>query len=100
MYGHQLIATFERVQALGLTDSKKSFSTRWCGKGEDLLRDYTRRDGATARVSPCTVARLRERLAEAAGLLPADLAAQVRDIDAAIERDLRVADLLGRRSFL
>lgn len=100
MYGSQLLNTFERIQALGLTDSWKSFSIRWCGKGEDLLRDYARRGGATARVSPRTVVRLRERLAEAASLLPADLAAQVQEIDAGIERDLRVADLLGRRSAL
>ncbi|PXW67127.1 hypothetical protein [Methylobacterium sp. B4] len=97
MYGHQLIATFERIRALGLTDSAQSFSTRWCGRGEDLLRDYTRRDGATARVSSETVGRIRARLAEAAKLLPADVAAQVYEIDASIERDLYVADLLGRR---
>lgn len=98
MYGHQLLMTFERIQAIGLTDSWQSFSVRWCGRGEDLCRDYARRDGATARVSPSTVMRLRSRLAEAANLLPADLAAEVREIDAGIERDLRVADLLGRRS--
>ena len=66
--------------------------------GRDLLRDYERRDGATARVSARTVNHLRERLAQAAGLLPANLAAQVREIDREIERDVRVVDLLGRQS--
>ncbi|MRI57504.1 hypothetical protein D8770_26785 [Methylobacterium sp. DB1607] len=66
--------------------------------GEDFVRDHTRRDGATARVSLHIVMRLRARLDEAARLLPADLAAQVREIDREIERDLRIADLLGRRS--
>lgn len=98
MYGYQLIRTYEAVRALGLTESRKAFSLRWCGKGEDLLRDYARREGATARVDPRTVARIRERLAEAARLLSPDLAAQLREIDAGIERDLYVADLLGRRA--
>ena len=98
MYGHQLISTYESIRALGLTQSWQSFSVRWCGRGEDLLRDYARRDGGAARVSPRTVERIRARLAEAAALLPADIAEQVRAIDAAIERDLYVADLLGRRA--
>lgn len=98
MYGHQLLRTYEAVHALGLIESQMAFSIRWCGKGEDLLRDYGRRDGATARVDPRTVALIRERLAEAASLSPADLAAQLRDIDAGIQRDLHVADLLGKRS--
>ena len=98
MYGHQLIRTYERVQSLGLTESKKSFSIRWCGKGGDLLRDYARRGGATARVSPCTVSHLRERLAEAASLLPTEIAEEIRQIDACIGRDLHIADLLGRRA--
>ena len=98
MYGHQLLNTFERLRALGLTDSRAGFSTQWCGKNEGLLRDYTRRDGPTAKVNPRVVARLRQRLIQAASLLPDHLAAQVREIDAGIERDLRVADLLGRRS--
>ena len=98
IYGHQLLRIFERLYGLGLTDSQSSFSTRWCGMGRDLLRDYERRDGATARVSARTVNHLRERLAQAAGLLPANLAAQVREIDREIERDVRVVDLLGRQS--
>ena len=98
IYGHQLLKIFDRLYILGLTDSQSSFSTRWCGMGRDLLRDYERRDGATARVSARTVNHLRERLAQAAGLLPANLAAQVREIDREIGRDIHVADLLGRRS--
>ena len=44
------------------------------------------------------MARIRERLAEAGRLLPPDLAVQLSEIDAGIERDLYVADLLGRRA--
>lgn len=99
MYGYQLIRTFERLHDLGLTPSRKSFSKRWCGKSGDLLRDYGRRSGAAARVSPKVVARIRQRLAEAATLLPEDVAEQVREIDAAIVRDIHIADLLGRRAF-
>ena len=62
------------------------------------MRDHERREGATARVSRRTVGRLRERLAEAASMLPVDVATRVREIDQEIERDIRVADLLGRRS--
>ena len=98
IYGHQLLRIFDRLYALGLTDSRSSFSVHWCGMGEDLMRDYARRDGATARVAPHTVERLRARLAEAAGMLPCDLAAQVREIDKGIARDICVANILGRRS--
>ena len=66
--------------------------------GRDLMRDHARREGAIARVAPRTVLRLRERLAEAAGLLPAELAAQVREIDREIARDIHVANILGRQS--
>lgn len=99
MYGHQILSIFERISALGIVESQKSFSISWCGKSGDLLRDYGRRGGATARVNPRVVARLRQRLAEAATLLPKDLAAEVREIDAAIVQHVYVADLLGRRSF-
>lgn len=98
MYGYQLIRTFERLHGLGLTPSQKSFSKRWCGKSGDLLRDYGRRYGAAARVSPKVVARIRQRLAEAATLVPEDLAAQLREIDAGIVRDVHIADLLSRRA--
>jgi hypothetical protein len=98
IYGHQLLRIFERLYGLGLTDSQSSFSTRWCGMGRDLLRDHARRGGATAKVSARTVKHLRERLVEAAGLMPANLAVQVQEIDREIARDICVADLLGRRS--
>jgi hypothetical protein len=98
MYGHQLLNTFERVRALGLIDSRAAFSTRWCGMSEDLLRDYGRREGSVARVNQRVIERLRHRLGEAADLLPDEVASQVREIDAAIVRDLHVADILGRRA--
>jgi hypothetical protein len=98
MYGCQLVRTFERLHDLGLTESRKSFSIRWCGMSGDLIRDYGRRTGAAAKVSPSVVGRIRQRLAEAATLLPEDLARQLREIDAAIVRDIHIADLLGRRS--
>lgn len=98
MYGHQLFSIFKRINALGIVDSQKEFSTRWCGKSAGLLRDYHRRGGANARIKPSVVARVRERLAEVARLLP-ELAAEVREIDAAIVQHVYVADLLGRRSF-
>lgn len=98
MYGYQLLNTFERAQALGLTDSRAAFSIRWCGMSEDLLRDYGRRDGSVARVNHRVVERVRHRLAEAADLLPDEVASQVREIDATILRDVHVADLLGRRA--
>jgi len=98
MYGHQLIGIFERLHDLELTDSRNSFSIQWCGRSRDLLRDYDRRNGAYSKVNQHVVIRLRQRLAEAATLVPDDIAAQIREIDAAIVRDLYVANLLGRRS--
>jgi len=98
IYGGQLLSIYERVRALGLTGSRESFSTEWCGRGPDYLRDYTRRSGAMARVPPRTVVRLRSHLAEAARLLPAAVAAEVRAVDAMIERDIHVAGAVGRWS--
>ncbi len=99
MYGQQIIATYERVRALGLTSSREDFSVDWCGRSPDLLRDYDRRSGAMARVSPQTVAYVRARLAEVTQLLPAGVAAEVRSIDDRLIQDTAVASLIGRWSF-
>lgn len=98
MYGFQLLRLFEEMRELGLVTSREQFSRSWCGRSPGYVHDFTRRDGATARVSPQTIARLRMRLAEADGLLVGDLRDQIRAYDEAILRDLRIADLLGRRS--
>jgi hypothetical protein len=98
IYGSQLLSTYERLRALGLANSREEFSTTWCERGPDYLRDYTRRRGAMARVSPQTVLRLRSNLAEAACLLPPAVAAEVRAVDAMIKRDIGVADAVGRWS--
>ncbi len=99
IYGHQLTNVFTQLQALGLTPSRHAFAREWCGAGKDYLYDRERRGGQSSRVAPSTVRRLRERLAEAACLLPPELASQVREIDASIVRDMRVASLVGRRSY-
>lgn len=98
MYGFQLVRLFEEMQALGLVSSREQYSRHWCGRNPGYLRDYMRRDGATARVSPRTVQRIRTRLAEAGALLPEGLRDRLRGYDDAILRDLHIADLLGRRS--
>lgn len=98
MYGHQLIVIFERLRDLEITSSRKSFSIIWCGKSGDLLRDYSRRAGSIAKVNPSVVDRIRQRLAEAASYLPEDVAEQIHEIDAAIVRDIHIANLLGRRA--
>lgn len=98
MHGFQLLRLFEDMKALGLTSSQEHFSRSWCNRGPGYLHDYTRRDGATARVSARTIERVRMRLAEACAMLPPDLVNRVQAFDASIERDLYIADLLGRRS--
>ncbi|QRE74440.1 hypothetical protein [Methylobacterium aquaticum] len=98
LYGHQIIATANAVIALGLTHSHQSFSLNFCARDRSYLRDFKRRGGATARVSPQTMLAVRSRLAEAASLRP-DLASEIEKIDVAIVRDMRVANLLGRRSY-
>lgn len=98
LYGHQLIAIADTVIALGLVNSYQSFSLNFCARDRSYLRDFKRRSGATARVSPHTVLAVRSRLAEAAALRP-DLRPEIEKIDAAIIRDLHVASLLGRRSY-
>lgn len=97
IYGHQLLAIADAVIALGLAHSRQSFAMHFCERDRGYLRDYTRREGAVARVSPRTVMTVRTRLAEAAALRP-DLAVDIGRIDAAIERDAYVARVLGRRS--
>ena len=98
MYGFQLVRLFEEMKDFGIVDSREQFSVRWLGRNPGYLRDYMRRDGASSRVSAATVQRLRARLAEAGALLEQDLRDQVRSYDAAILRDIQVADLLARRS--
>ncbi len=98
MFGSQLLRLCEEMKALSLTSSREHFSRSWCGRGHSYLHDFTRRDGATARVSPETVERIRMRLAEAGALLTGELRDRVRAYDDAILRDMHVADLLSRRS--
>lgn len=98
LYGHQLIAIADAVIALGLTHSHQSFSMNFCARDRSYLRDFKRRGGATARVSPHTVLAVRSRLAEAASLRP-DLFPEIEKIDVTIIRDVHVASLLGRRSY-
>lgn len=98
LYGHQLISIADAVITLGLANSHQSFSVHFCGRDRSYLRDFKRRGGATARVSPHTVLSVRSCLAEAASLRP-DLASEIEKIDVAIVRDMRVANLLGRRSY-
>lgn len=98
MYSFQLLRLFEGMKNLGLVSSREHFSRFWCDRGPGYLHDYMRRNGATARVSPRTVQRIRMRLAEAGALLTGDLRDQVHAYDDAILRDQHVADLLSRRS--
>lgn len=98
MYGFQLLRLCDEMKSLGLVSSREQFSRSWCGRGPGYLHDYMRRDGATARVSPRTIERIRMRLAEAGALLSGDLRDRVHAYDDVILRDLRIADLLGRRS--
>jgi len=98
VFGFQLLRLCEEMMSLGLVSSREQFARSWCGRGHSYLHDYTRRDGATSRVSPKTVHRIRMRLAEASALLTGDLRDRVRAYDDAIQRDLYVADLLSRRS--
>lgn len=97
LYGHQIIAIADAVIALGLTYSHQSFSVHFCARDRSYLRDFKRRSGATARVSPQTVLAVRSRLAEAASLRP-DLSPEIEKIDVAIIRDVHVASILGHRS--
>lgn len=98
MFGFQLLRLCDEMKSLGLVSSREQFSRSWCDRGPGYLHDYMRRDGATARVSPRTIERIRMRLAEASALLSGDLRDRVRAYDDAISRDMHVADLLSRRS--
>lgn len=98
LYGHQLLRIYEKLRELGLARSRAQFSTIYCDRDAGYARDLYRRDGPGSLVTSRTVRTIRIRLAEAAALLPAELAEDVRAIDDAIVRDQRVAELLSRRS--
>lgn len=97
MFGYQVLSLCDRIIELGLADSREAFSIHYCGRARGYLGDYARREGAAARVSPRTVARIRHRLAEVVAIRR-DLKDEIRDLNAAIERDIHIANLLGRRS--
>lgn len=98
MYGFQLLRLCDDMKSLGLTSSREHFARVWCNRSPGYVHDLTRRDGATCRVAPRTVERIRTRLAEAGTLLDGDLRDRVQAYDDEIVRDMHVADLLSRRS--
>ena len=98
MYGHQLIRVYDRLRDMGLTTSREEFSRSWCGNESSYLRCHERHQTVSARVRTRTITRIRMRLTEVATMLPAEIAAEVRAIDQMIADDIRIADLLCRRS--
>lgn len=89
---------YVRLSNLSLTASREAFSRDWCGRESSYMRSHERHRTVSARVRERTITRIRMRLAQVATMLPAEVAAEVRAIDAMIVDDMMIADLLGRRS--
>jgi hypothetical protein len=97
MIAFRLLATYERLRQIGLVRSKRDFAQRWLGRGKTYLRDYEYKIGRNAmRVPACTVEKLHARISAVAARVPARIASDLHEVLRDIERDTRVADVLGR----
>ena len=95
MRGHNLEIIYAKLSALGLVRSKRHFSRDFLGRGWSYLRDFEQRDRSDVRVPLRTVSTLRARLHAVARLVPPGIRSRLDEVVAAIDRDTRIADLLG-----
>jgi hypothetical protein len=99
MTGRGLLKTYLKLREIGITRSKRDFSTRWLGHGKTYLRDFEFRDGREGVLVPSnTVARLQARLRALADRMPAALSADIEAVISGIDRAVAVTDLLARRA--
>lgn len=95
MIAQNISEIYYTLRAMGLTRSKRSFSRQFLQKGRCYLRNVEQSDRLTV---PRTVVRtLRSNLAEVAKLTPPGITNDLEEVMAALDRDCRVAELLGWR---
>jgi len=97
MRGYNLRMIYNTLQAMGLVRSKRQYSRDYLGRGWSYLREFEQRDRDDVRVSATTITTLQIRLRAVARYVPPTIAAEINQVIAAIERDSRIADMLGYR---
>ena len=97
MHGQNLKTVYSNLSLMGLLRSKRQFSRDFLGRGWTYLRDFEQRDRDDVRVPAKTVTALRARLHAVARLVPPGVRCRLDEVIAAIDRDTRIADLLGYR---
>ncbi len=96
MYAFNLIDHYHTLRDYGLVKSKRDFC-RFIGRGISYLKDFEcRPDRETKVVSLKTVQTLRSKLCALVPRLPAGMAAEMRAMIDAVDRDVLVADVLRR----
>lgn len=95
MLGFKLIALYYGMSDMGLVRSKRQFSREYLLRGWSYLREFECRDRDAVRVPEKTVAALRARLRAIAHHTSGSVRAELEQLITAIDRDTRVADLLG-----
>lgn len=95
MLGFKLIKIYYNMSDMGLVRSKRHFSREYLLRGWSYLREFECRDRHSVRVPEKTVAALRARLRAIAHYTSGSVRLELEQLIAAINRDTRVADLLG-----
>jgi hypothetical protein len=93
MIAQNISKIYIRLKAMGMARSKRAFSRHWLKKGRSYIRnlEYTGR----LTVPPEVIETLRSRLLEVAKIAPAELATELNELVASLDRDCEVARVLG-----
>jgi hypothetical protein len=95
MIAQNISKIYYKLKAMGLTRSKRSFSRHFLQKGKCYLRNVEQSDRLTVPLK--VLQTLRSRLAEIAKLTPSGISKDLEEVVAGLDRDCRVAKLLGWR---
>lgn len=99
MFAYNITTVYADLLEIGLVRNKRQFSTDILRRGRTYLRDLERadRDRSAVRIPSKTVMALRVRLRTIERFASPGVQAEIRRVLADIDRDVRVADMLGYR---
>ena len=97
MRGYRLRKVYNALSTMGLVRNKRQFSREFLGRGWSYLRDVEQRDRDDVRIPPKTIMVLQTRLRAVARFVSPQIATEIEQVIATIERDSQIADLLGYR---
>lgn len=99
MLAYNITAVYADLLRIGLVRNKRQFSSDFLARGKTYLRDLERadRDRAAVRIPDKTITVLRARLRAVERLASRSVQAEIARVLANIDRDTRVADVLGYR---